>query len=63
VGVITAFNFPVAVAGWNAAIAFICGDMVIWKGSETTSLCTMATARIVIDVLALNGFKNVFTVC
>ena len=63
VGVITAFNFPVAVAGWNAAIAFICGDMVIWKGSETTSLCTVATGKIVAEVLAKNGFKSVFTVC
>ncbi len=33
IGVITAFNFPVAVSGWNGAIAFICGDMMIWKGA------------------------------
>jgi aldehyde dehydrogenase family 7 protein A1 len=33
VGVITAFNFPVAVCGWNAALALICGDTVIWKGA------------------------------
>ncbi len=33
IGVITAFNFPVAVSGWNATIAFICGDLMIWKGA------------------------------
>lgn len=34
IGVITAFNFPAAVAGWNQALGFICGDLVLWKGSE-----------------------------
>jgi aldehyde dehydrogenase (NAD+) len=42
VGVITAFNFPVAVWAWNAAIAWVCGDSVIWKPSEKTSLCAIA---------------------
>lgn len=43
IGCITAFNFPVAVAGWNAAIAFICGDLMVWKPALTTCLCAIAT--------------------
>lgn len=42
VGVISAFNFPVAVWSWNAALAFVCGDSVIWKPSEKTPLCAIA---------------------
>jgi aldehyde dehydrogenase (NAD+) len=42
VGVITAFNFPVAVWAWNAAIAWVCGDPVVWKPSEKTPLCALA---------------------
>jgi len=42
VGVITAFNFPVAVWAWNAAIALVCGDPVVWKPSERTPLCALA---------------------
>jgi aldehyde dehydrogenase (NAD+) len=45
-GVITAFNFPVAPWAWNAALALVCGDPVIWKPSEKTPLCALATARI-----------------
>lgn len=63
IGVITAFNFPVAVSGWNAAIALICGNVMIWKGASSTSLCTIATAKIVNDVLKKNGFNSVHTVC
>jgi aldehyde dehydrogenase family 7 protein A1 len=63
IGIITAFNFPVAVYGWNAAIALICGDLMIWKGASSTSLCTIATARIINDVLLNNGFDSVCTVC
>ena len=43
VGVISAFNFPVAVWSWNAALALICGDPVVWKPSEATTLCSLAT--------------------
>src|SRR5262245_52188237 len=43
VGVITAFNFPVAVWAWNAALALVCGDAVVWKPSEKTPLTAMAT--------------------
>ena len=63
IGVITAFNFPVAVSGWNGAIAFICGDLMIWKGALTTSLCTIAVGKIVAEVFERNGFKSVQTVC
>jgi aldehyde dehydrogenase family 7 protein A1 len=63
IGVITAFNFPVAVSGWNATLAFICGDLMMWKGALTTSLCTIATGKIVAEVLKKNGFGSVMTVC
>jgi aldehyde dehydrogenase (NAD+) len=42
-GVISAFNFPVAVWSWNAALAFVCGNSVVWKPSEKTPLCALAT--------------------
>jgi len=51
VGVITAFNFPVAVFGWNACIALVCGNSVLWKGAPTSSLTTVAVTRIMADVL------------
>lgn len=63
IGVITAFNFPVAVSGWNAAIALICGNVMVWKGASSTSLCTIATGKIVGDVLKKNGWGSVHTVC
>lgn len=62
VGVISAFNFPVAVSGWNTALALICGNTVVWKGAQTASLVTVATGKIVADVLKANGFLSVFTV-
>lgn len=55
-GVITAFNFPVAVAAWNAALALVCGDSVIWKPSEKTPLTAMAVAKIFNQ--ALEGFGD-----
>ena len=51
VGVITAFNFPVAVWMWNAAIALVCGDPVVWKPSEKTPLTAIACMKIAADVL------------
>ncbi|MEO6191123.1 MAG: aldehyde dehydrogenase family protein, partial [Saprospiraceae bacterium] len=54
VGVISAFNFPVAVWSWNAALAWICGNVVIWKPSEKTPLCAIAVQKIVAKVLANN---------
>ena len=46
VGIITAFNFPVAVWAWNAALALVCGDPVVWKPSEKTPLCALACQRL-----------------
>jgi aldehyde dehydrogenase (NAD+) len=46
-GVISAFNFPVAVWSWNAALAFVCGDPVVWKPSEKTPLTALATQAVV----------------
>jgi aldehyde dehydrogenase (NAD+) len=53
VGVISAFNFPVAVWSWNAALAWVCGDICVWKPSEKTPLCGIACQNIIADV-----FKN-----
>ncbi len=55
VGVITAFNFPVAVWAWNSMIAAVCGDPVLWKPSEHATLCSIAVTKIAQKVLAENG--------
>ncbi|MDH3590560.1 MAG: aldehyde dehydrogenase family protein [Planctomycetota bacterium] len=55
VGVISAFNFPVAVWAWNAAIAWVCGNTVVWKPSEKTPLTAIACQRIAHEVFARNG--------
>src|SRR5690606_20960906 len=55
VGIITAFNFPVAVWAWNAMIALVCGDTCVWKPSEMTPLTGLAVHKIVADVLKRNG--------
>ncbi len=49
---ITAFNFPMAVWAWNAALALVCGNTVIWKPSEKTPLCALALHRILTEVIA-----------
>src|SRR5690606_38995336 len=54
VGIISAFNFPVAVWSWNAMIAMVCGDVCIWKPSEKTPLCSVAVQNIFQKVLAAN---------
>jgi len=60
VGVISAFNFPVAVWSWNAAIAAVCGDTVVWKPSERTPLTAIAVTKIAEEVMAGTGFEAVF---
>ena len=50
VGVISAFNFPVAVWSWNAMLALVCGDVIVWKPSEKTPLCAIACQNIIADV-------------
>src|SRR5690349_12887324 len=52
VGVITAFNFPVAVWAWNAMLALVCGDPVIWKPSEKTPLTALACHKIALEAIA-----------
>ncbi|MGH9557670.1 MAG: aldehyde dehydrogenase family protein, partial [Bryobacteraceae bacterium] len=59
VGVISAFNFPVAVWSWNALIAMVCGDTVIWKPSLKTPLTAIAVQQICNDVLARHGWQGV----
>ena len=61
IGVITAFNFPVAVWSWNAAIAAVCGDTVVWKPSELTPLTAIALQHIANRVMADHGLSGVFT--
>ena len=58
VGVITAFNFPVAVWAWNAMLAMVCGDTVIWKPSSKTMLCSLAVQNIVSGVLEKNNLPE-----
>lgn len=54
VGVISAFNFPVAVWSWNTAVAMVCGNVVVWKPSEKTPLCAIACQKILAGVLKKN---------
>lgn len=58
VGIISAFNFPVAVWAWNTALAWVCGDVCIWKPSEKTPLCGVACQNIAADVLKVNGLPE-----
>ena len=55
VGVISAFNFPVAVWSWNTALAWICGNVTVWKPSEKVGLCAIACQNIINEVLAENN--------
>ncbi len=59
VGVITAFNFPVAVWAWNALIAAVCGNTVVWKPSPETPLTSVAVQKICSRVLERHGWKSV----
>ena len=60
VGIISAFNFPVAVWSWNAALAAVCGDPTVWKPAEPTPLCAVAVQRIANTVMADHGISAVF---
>jgi aldehyde dehydrogenase (NAD+) len=60
VGIISAFNFPVAVWSWNALLAAVCGDVCIWKPSPKTPLCAIAVQRLVNRVLEAQGHPGVF---
>ncbi|TVZ58435.1 aldehyde dehydrogenase (NAD+) [Flavobacteriaceae bacterium MAR_2010_105] len=58
VGIISAFNFPVAVWAWNTALAWICGDVCVWKPSEKTPLCGIACQNIAAEVFAANNLPE-----
>ena len=58
VGIISAFNFPVAVWCWNTALAWISGDTCVWKGSEKTPLCSVACQNIISEVLKENSLEE-----
>ncbi len=58
VGIISAFNFPVAVWSWNSALAWVCGNVCIWKGSEKTPLCSIACQHIWNEVAAENDLPE-----
>lgn len=62
IGVITAFNFPVAVWSWNALLAAVCGDTVIWKPSPKAPLCALAVQQICNQVMAEQGCPGIFSV-
>ncbi|MGA9853383.1 MAG: aldehyde dehydrogenase family protein [Gammaproteobacteria bacterium] len=61
VGVISAFNFPVAVWSWNAFLSAICGNITVWKPSPRTPLCAIAVQRIVNRVLQAHGYPAIFS--
>ncbi|MFN3842970.1 MAG: aldehyde dehydrogenase family protein [Rehaibacterium terrae] len=60
IGVISAFNFPVAVWSWNAFIAAVCGDITIWKPSPKTPLSAIAAMKICNEALRAGGFPDIF---
>src|SRR5210317_81496 len=58
VGIISAFNFPVAVWSWNTALAWVCGDVCVWKPSEKAPLCGIACQNIAAEVFKANGLPE-----
>ena len=58
VGIISAFNFPVAVWAWNTALAWVCGDVCVWKGSEKTPFCSIACQNIIAEILKDNNLPE-----
>jgi L-aminoadipate-semialdehyde dehydrogenase len=60
VGIITAFNFPVAVWAWNAFVAAVCGDTMVWKPSPAVPFTSVATTNVCAEVMAGTGFEAVF---
>jgi aldehyde dehydrogenase (NAD+) len=61
IGIVSAFNFPVAVWAWNAAIAAVCGDTMIWKPSSKTPLTAVAVQNLCNEVMKRNGLEGVFS--
>ncbi|HLU84435.1 MAG TPA: aldehyde dehydrogenase family protein [Vicingaceae bacterium] len=58
VGIISAFNFPVAVWSWNTALAWVCGDVCVWKASEKAPLCSVACQNIIAEILKENNLPE-----
>ena len=58
IGIISAFNFPVAVWSWNTALAWICGNVTVWKPSEKTPFCAIACQKIAAEIFAANGLPE-----
>ena len=58
IGIISAFNFPVAVWSWNTMLALVCGDVCVWKPSEKTPLCGIACQNIIADVFTKNNIPE-----
>lgn len=64
IGIISAFNFPCAVAGWNTSVSLVCGNTQIWKGASSSSLVTIAQTKILNEVLEEAGFPgSIATMC
>uniref|UniRef100_D3TS11 aldehyde dehydrogenase (NAD(+)) n=1 Tax=Glossina morsitans morsitans TaxID=37546 RepID=D3TS11_GLOMM len=63
IGVISAYNFPNAVFGWNAAIALTTGNTVLWKGAPSTSLVSVATTKVLAEVYKRNDLPPITTLC
>jgi aldehyde dehydrogenase (NAD+) len=63
VGVVTAFNFPMAVWAWNSMLALICGDACLWKPSSLTPLCSIALTNVVRPVLEVEGLGALASLC
>ncbi len=60
IGIISAFNFPVAVWSWNAALAAVCGDTMVWKPSSSTPLCALAVQHLCNQVMADHSLSGLF---
>ncbi len=63
VAIITAFNFPMAVWAWNAALAAICGDTCVWKPSPITPLCALAVHRLCVELMQEHDAHGLFECC
>jgi aldehyde dehydrogenase (NAD+) len=63
VGIVTAFNFPMAVWAWNAMLALVCGDACVWKPSERAPLCAIALTNVVRSVLEPEGLGGLCSLC
>ncbi len=63
IGIISAFNFPMAVWGWNSMLAWICGDACVWKPASATPLCAIGITNVVRPVLEEEGFGALASLC